>query len=1427
MRLTGKDLNDWAGQIQARSDLPELVRRLIHATIEPEQLERVDIPADEGIAKRGVDGLVIARVGKSGFVPQGCSVWEMGCGKDFERKANLDYDARVKHPPAGIDPKQTTFVFVTPHRWPGRAKWELERRAEGHWQEVLVLDADNLVDRLQHQPGVAAWFAELIGRPGPLQDLELRWGEWSRATLPFTTEALVLAGRDDARDELLAWLDSIRSSSRMPQPLTVVGADADEAMAFCWAGLSRMPSELGDYWRARALVVSNDESLRRLALEPGPLLIVARDCSYKVAVAVAIQGHAVLLTYDARVPDDALLLPPLDVRRAQVELEYMGLTTEDAYALIRKARGALPGGPGVSLAALRRELGARDVELPTELAPLLLAGAWTDDERDVALMCEILGAGSERLRQLEREFSGDPGSPLVRVRDAWRISSRRVLWRLGRFVPEDFDRFERVLLHVFASREASVCSDELARGLLEGLVLLAIESDQRRAEQIVSRVLHAAPDFEHWTRDANALRSFVEAAPREFINWATDIIEPNGPSSSWAWKDALEVLAWSGAHLADAVTLLAGLVDPEQGAGDEALQSLCEIFRPWYPQTSASEDDRLVAFEALDHTHPRVAFELLWELLPSGTSAHAHGTARPNYREWANGASEALPWEDLGGHYVSMCERLLAMAGEQPHLWLRILPDLNKLHPQHRATLVEQLVKIDVGAFTPEQREALRSQLRDFIHTTRKYEHNWPPELLNQLVQLHDRLAPPDLRDALTWLFTIAPRILQPTPFDEDTDSDPTFADAAQAQLEAAHLLNAQFGATELVKYSHHVRHPSALGSALARACPQRALELVEASTAASPGASPGFLQGVGAALFSIEGVDILRHDRFANLPASQLAELALAFPHAPQTWDLIESLGPEVSRLYWQQTGAFLPDDRKALERVVRALLSVNRPWAAAGLAALKYELPARLIVELIDRLTDGPAGDQADDPQFGNYLLGRLLARLRVAPNFDEVELQRLEWKLLLVLDKRREGRPTALHDKLANDPAYFVEIVHLSLGAARDDATKRARELLLHWRGLPGRVTDEMLDGERLLTWVMSARAGLRALGLGSQGDEQLGEVLARSPVGADGRWPHEAVRDIIESFGRCPDLHAGVYSGRRYRREARIVDPQRDLRQADRLHADAKFMRTRWPRTAHIIEQLARASEQDAEFWQDHVGRERDDWTPAATTSDRLEAFLDKVVASGRYVFDFEEAAQAIGDPPELRSLLSTSPTVAAISDDAYVIVEREYRSIGAPPPSWYLDELVRRAGLRYCVALLSAAELHGAADQHPQVFQVLVDRPHERITVGGQPIQFITRPREQAFLATPTKTHTGTMLVATPEATVFDLVEFEHACGGRDHVVVVLEELVEAIDPTALIDTARAYPPAVVETAAERLEQTGHSALAHSLRDAVERLAVGA
>lgn len=138
---------------------------------------------------------------------------------------------------------------------------------------------------------------------------------------------------------------------------------------------------------------------------------------------------------------------------------------------------------------------------------------------------------------------------------------------------------------------------------------------------------------------------------------------------------------------------------------------------------------------------------------------------------------------------------------------------------------------------------------------------------------------------------------------------------------------------------------------------------------------------------------------------------------------------------------------------------------------------------------------------------------------------------------------------------------------------------------------------------------------------------------------------------------------------------------------------------------------------------------------------------------------------------------------------YLIVPPEYRIVGAPPASWFVDELMRHLGQPYYVGILTAAAIHGAAHQQPMVFQVVTSKPTRDVRVGKVTIRFSTSTRLERMPVVKKQTETGTMRLATPETCAFDLVRYPSAAGYPGNVAVVLSELFEQLDPGALVEIA--------------------------------------
>jgi hypothetical protein len=140
---------------------------------------------------------------------------------------------------------------------------------------------------------------------------------------------------------------------------------------------------------------------------------------------------------------------------------------------------------------------------------------------------------------------------------------------------------------------------------------------------------------------------------------------------------------------------------------------------------------------------------------------------------------------------------------------------------------------------------------------------------------------------------------------------------------------------------------------------------------------------------------------------------------------------------------------------------------------------------------------------------------------------------------------------------------------------------------------------------------------------------------------------------------------------------------------------------------------------------------------------------------------------------------------------WVPVPPEFRTWGAPPGIELVDAMMRHLGAGYYVGWLTAAGMHGAAHQAPQVFQVAVSREVRDRTVGRT--RFVFAQRDVAAIPTighPTRS--GVARVSSVAATAFDVADDVRLAGGIDNVATVILELAE-LDTFAIADVVTLAP----------------------------------
>ena len=93
--ITSTHLKQWADTRECQSLLPELMRRLICASVK--QLDKLSFPCGDAVHMPGWDGIVSSPE-PIDMVPEGESLWECGVNKDIQTKANDDIIKRAANP---------------------------------------------------------------------------------------------------------------------------------------------------------------------------------------------------------------------------------------------------------------------------------------------------------------------------------------------------------------------------------------------------------------------------------------------------------------------------------------------------------------------------------------------------------------------------------------------------------------------------------------------------------------------------------------------------------------------------------------------------------------------------------------------------------------------------------------------------------------------------------------------------------------------------------------------------------------------------------------------------------------------------------------------------------------------------------------------------------------------------------------------------------------------------------------------------------------------------------------------------------------------------------------------------------------------------------------------------------------------------------
>jgi hypothetical protein len=728
----------------------------------------------------------------------------------------------------------------------------------------------------------------------------------------------------------------------------------------------------------------------------------------------------------------------------------------------------------------------------------------------------------------------------------------------------------------------------------------------------------AGRDWHRWAAFQSVLPSLMEAAPDAVLSAIEDGLAGDGASpilglfghdtdalfgaalhSALLW--ALERVAWSPDYLSRAALILAELDrrDPGGRYANRPRASLRTIFLPWAPGTAAPVDVRLAVIDMMRHREPEAAWRLMNALLPK-LHDHATPSARPYWRDWAPERERGYSPRAVAHHAVEVVHRMLEDAGTSPPRWTMLVEALGDVPDEAHQAILTRLRDLADASIPDELRQAIWNALRELLSNHRSFaEAEWalPAQHVDAIAQVFACFEPADPVARQRYLFSDRPML--PEGRDQDFEDHPRLV--ATRRVEAAREWYAALGSPqELVRIGSELARADSLGDALAESgvVPAADVPVLVRSALGHPDARARALgRAYLARLQQQRGVDAvpeLLREHGAEWPPATKAEALLAMPQNPETWRAVEALGDVGRTHYWHNVGMFWIEDGHG-PRAMRELVRHERPHAAVDLAATlvrqKVAPPAEDLAHTL--LEAAPVARDVTGYRSDSYDLAEIVAHLEkevVAGRIAEDEVARLELLFLPLL--KHDRQPELLHKAMGSDPSLFVEAACLAFRAEGegerelDDAAHGrallAYELLSGWRRPPG-LNDGLIDAAHLDGWVDEARRRLAESNRAAIGDQLIGQVLSGSPVGSDGAWPAEPVREVIERL-KTDDLEAGLHMGRFNQRGVTTRGPlsggdqERSIKV--RYEADAAKLAARWPRTAAFLRGFASTYERDA-------------------------------------------------------------------------------------------------------------------------------------------------------------------------------------------------------------------------------------------------------
>ena len=1235
-----RDIERWADQnvTSAFHRFPVLIRRLILATVPTTSF--IDMPHGSAVWAAGWDGLLEVEEGKA-WVPSGTSAWEFSVGGDPNAKAQENYSKRTTNPMGVDPCNATFIfvtphVWKKKKEWAENRQeegsWRQVHAFDATDLAAWLLEASGVADWFARLIGK-------LPEEGVVC-LEDWWENWTGSTQPKISADLVLAGRVEVAEAITNWVAETESAFYVQGDVRDEAIAAMAASAWLTAGslgsellLARaVVVKTSEAWERLThhpfplILIRNfvEDVSSHVAVSRGHHVLIPLDSTQEC------HGNGRSLS---RLGRDETADALVNMGLSDNEARSLFRKTARRLQVIRRFLLDEAGAPLPEWAA--PTLGHSVVAL------VLLGQWDEGYEGDREIVSRLTDIPYPEVERELATFSNMADSPISKLGTRWRFVSHEEAWHIlaPYLTSTDAKRFEEVAgqtlettspefdLPVERRLSASLTghtlrhSNILLKGLAQTLALMGVSNDRMRNVEdasylpmrVLNRVFGDGSDWQTWATLAPNLSTLAEAAPSVFLDKVEGGIETSSspieqlfaqqgeplfsssPCVGLLW--ALERLAWSEEHFSRVAAILARLTKFEQAGQlmSSPLTSLSGLFHRWLRFTEAPDEHRLDALQSIMDRYPRAGWSTVVKNLSDRYLPERNLLNVTYWQPWGQGGYSEANRAEQAAFSKALYQLLKENVGTDVDRWsdvLNILADLTIGYRKDTIKLLDQAA--DTLKEDPNV-ETLRTAIRSTLDHHRSFpDARWAMDSteLDALDTAYGNLAQADPVAAYAWLFDSDWPDLPRGKGDEYEGTTGLILAARQHAINKIHNAG---GVDALRLLIRGAKAPHSVGTAVAATVDadnvfDLALGFMGPNRTAENMFAMNFFMEAGWEVLD-KALERVRLD--GEFPPEAVADIhiagsALDFKAALRRLD---SEDAAVKAVYWNriqyQSIARADLDERTFHSTVLQLLQVRRSLSASELIWRRSVTP-ELAIKTLEQLPKDLADQTEPAMVLDDYTLTRVFGRLDEDPGVPDEVIARLELPLFRTL--RRHRPDLAFYRQVMQVPSLFADLVSLAyprsdgqqeatmVGWSQEEQVMTFFDLLYGLHGLPGIPEDETtVDAPALNYWISEARRLCADRDRREAAEAQIGQVLSNAPLGTDGVWPCEPIRDLLESLPSRSDIADGFVIDRINQRGVAsrgVFDggtQERSL--SDAYREDAKAIAAKWPFTASLLRRIA--------------------------------------------------------------------------------------------------------------------------------------------------------------------------------------------------------------------------------------------------------------